>query len=86
MNLRGESTVEIRIFKGANLKSTVLKNLEFCKALVKYTQPGQASLAGLHNPVDFLGFVCKRKHEYRFLHRFLQKHGWTQKGAFLVSA
>ncbi len=74
LNDTNNNTVEIRIFRGCNKRTTVFKNLEFCKALYDYCQPGNTSIRSLETPSVFSAFVQKRAFEYRYLYKFMEKH------------
>lgn len=74
LNDANDATVEIRIFRGCNKRTTVFKNLEFCQALFDYCRPGNTSLRLLETPSAFSYFVQKHAFEYRYLVKFMTKH------------
>lgn len=69
----GRSTVEVRLFRGNLRFQRVLKNLEFCHALVLYCQ--DASAAKVASWGNFLGWLRPRCGEYPMLAGFLAAKG-----------
>jgi len=65
----GDKTVEIRMFRGNLRHERVIKNVEFCHALVTYC--GDASLATLENWQTFATWLMKRRGQYPALVKFL---------------
>lgn len=65
----GHYTVEIRIFRGNLRPERVLKNLEFCHALVAYTK--DCSIQDLASWSKFADWLLKRRGQYPELVKFL---------------
>ena len=65
----GPRTVELRLFKGNLRPERVLKNIEFCHAVVLYCR--DASMQTLENPEIFSQWLRKRRGEYPELVKFL---------------
>lgn len=65
----GPRTVEFRLFRGNLRPERVLKNLEFCHAVVSYCR--DASMQTLENPEEFSRWLLKRRGEYPELVKFL---------------
>jgi hypothetical protein len=69
INISGNRTVEIRMFRGNLRPERVLKNIEFCHALVRFCEVsgvGDSALFG-----NFLEFLRKRRKDYPELCNFL---------------
>lgn len=64
VNLRNPPTVEIRIFRGTLNPRRFYGNLEFCDALIAFTQPGEAGFKALTSPDAFLSFVGQRRRRW----------------------
>lgn len=65
----GPRTVEFRLFRGNLRPDRVLKNLEFCHAVVNYCK--DASMQTLENPELFSQYILKRRGEYPELVKYL---------------
>lgn len=76
VNLTNSRTVEIRIFRGNLRWERVIKNLEFCHALVTYCK--DASIRAVETPKDFLGWLVRHRAEYPYLTEFLASHGYFE--------
>ena len=76
LNDTNPNTIELRIFRGCNKRSTILKNLEFCQSLVDYCAPGKISLSQFEEPSQYLDFVEYHRKQYPHLIRFLTRHGF----------
>jgi len=66
-----KKTIEARIFRGNIRKDRILKNLEFYKALIDYTE--QAPIKTASDKNSFLSFVQKNKKLYSALDNFLSE-------------
>ncbi len=75
INLQNENTIEFRIFKGTLLLSSVLKNIEFCAALIEYCQ--QAGLNDLHY-MAFLRYVQRTPKVWPNLSAWLRGRGYIR--------
>lgn len=64
-------TVEIRIFKGNMRADRILKNIEFCHALVMYCR--QCSIRDADNSAKFKYFVSENRKDYPNLYNFLKE-------------
>lgn len=78
LNLTNYETVEFRFFKGTLHKQHVLKNVEFCDALIRFCWPSKVGYLDLkHNGVKlFCEYITKNKNEYPNLYDFLIKKGF----------
>lgn len=74
LNLLGEKTIEFRIFKSTKKLDIFLKNIEFCKALIKFTHPGMTSINESLNYKNFIHFTKLWRRDFPHLHRFVQKN------------
>ncbi len=72
LNINGENTIEFRIFKSTNDKKIFLKNIEFCRALIKFTDWSNNSLTDSSNFKLFVNYVMKSRKEYPYLSVFLK--------------
>lgn len=77
LNVSGMSTVEMRIFRASYRLDRVLKNLEFCKALVEFC--GTTSYAGL-GYARFATWVLGRRKSYPNLVKYVEEKGGWIKG------
>lgn len=79
LNLVNPETIEFRIFKGTLNLHILMKNIEFCDALVRFTWPsGNVSIRdikenGLKAFFDFVNTNINRK-RFPFLAQFLREH------------
>jgi len=73
LNLTNPETIEFRLFRGTFNKEEVLKNIEFCDALVRFTWPSRTSYAQLvkNGAEVFCSFVESNKKMYPELYKFL---------------
>lgn len=72
-----DRTLEIRMFRSNLRHERVLKNIEFCEAMVHYTR--ECSMREIESWNAFSDWLLKRKHEYPELVRFLDEkraHGF----------
>lgn len=76
INLTNEHTIEVRIFKGTLLYEGVMRNIEFCQALVQY-----ASTYGLGdmNIAGFCRFIAFSPREWPCLSMWLRAHDFIPK-------
>ena len=65
----GSQTVEIRMFRGTLRVDRILKNIEFCHALVLFCR--DASLTEIECWDEFAAWVLKRRSQYPHLVKFL---------------
>jgi hypothetical protein len=71
-------TIEFRIFKGNLRPDRILKNIEFCHAVVTYCR--DASMVAIETYSDFLAWLSKRRGTYPNLVKFLcEQQYMTQK-------
>lgn len=76
VNVNNAKTIEFRIFASTLSKKVFMKNLEFCRALVKFTHPSVTSIKEL-NYKKFYEFVSQRGEEYPHLIQFLNKNAYN---------
>jgi hypothetical protein len=76
LNLVNENTVEFRIFRGNTRADRILKNLEFCAALIAWTKTASLQALSFQN---FLAWLTKpeQRTEYSVLYAFLCDAGVT---------
>jgi len=75
LNVSGDMTVELRAFK-ANLRyERVMKNLEFCHAMVIFCR--DVSMRNIENWRAFTAFVATRRKTYKYLYAFMHEKGLT---------
>jgi hypothetical protein len=79
VNLLNRDTVEIRIFAGSVDLAIILKNLEFCHALLKFTFPGVASIAESGEVSEFIKFVKSSRLFYPNLVNYLAHNGYADR-------
>lgn len=72
LNLTGNQTVELRIFRGTLNAETFWKCIEFTEALVHFTATGQFSIREIR-PENFIKFVLRRQKQWPNLATFLRK-------------
>lgn len=72
LNLNNENTIEFRIFASTRDKRIFLKNIEFCKALIKFTDMSARSIQESQDYKRFIGFVFKNRKQYEYLALFLE--------------
>lgn len=72
LNLNNENTIEFRIFASTRDKRIFLKNIEFCKALIKFTDMSARSIQESQDYKKFIGFVFKYRKQYEYLALFLE--------------
>lgn len=77
INLCNRETIEFRIFKGTLLLSSVLKNIEFCAALIEYCK-GTAGLGDLRWEA-FCSWVERTPRVWPNLSAWLREHGFMRK-------
>jgi len=73
LNLNNPETIEFRLFRGTRDISVFMKNLEFCRALVKFTGWAHYSIGDSEKFSVFFDFVRKNRKEYNFLWNFLTR-------------
>lgn len=81
VNLNNENTVEIRLFASTKNKVIFFKNIEFVKALVKFTHPSVAGLKECESAECFYRFVMGARKEYPNLALFMKENEIFQKFA-----
>lgn len=69
LNVGGRGTVEVRMFRGNLRPERVLKNIEFCHALVTYC--ADCSIADIESWDKFADWLLKRRGQYPELVKFL---------------
>ena len=72
LNLNNYNTIEFRIFTSPKNHLTLLKNVEFCKALIKFTGMAEHSITDAKNYQVFCNYVKMYRKEYSFLAKFLK--------------
>jgi len=72
LNLTGNDTVELRIFRGTLNAETFWKCIEFTEALVHFTGTGQFGIKEIR-PENFIKFVLRRQKQWPNLAAFLRK-------------
>jgi hypothetical protein len=73
LNLNGENTIEFRIFRSTKNKEEFLKNLEFCRALIKFTGWSVVSVKEARDYRNFIQFIFSNKADYPYLVSYLRK-------------
>lgn len=75
LNLNGAETIEFRFFKSTLTKMVMLKNIEFCDALIRFTWPGVIGYDAFkkHGIKLFCEYIKENKDLYPNLHEFLIK-------------
>lgn len=73
LNLNNHKTIEFRIFNSPKNKATLLKNIEFCKALIKFTGMGEHSISEAKDFRVFCDYIKTYRKEYIFLAQFLKE-------------
>lgn len=71
INVTGGNTVEVRMFRGNLRPERVLKNLEFCHALVRFCETSGINQAASY--ALFLDWLNKNRRQYPHLIAFLQE-------------
>lgn len=74
VNLTNANTVEIRIFKSNLKKDSILRNIEFCAALVEFTWTSTRSIASAQSCKEFLRFVRSNRKFFPRLFSYLVKN------------
>lgn len=67
-----QETIEFRIFRGNLRPERVLKNIEFCHAVITYCQT--ASIPACQTSNDFIAWLGKNRGPYKNLVKFLAPH------------
>jgi hypothetical protein len=71
LNLYNRETIEFRIFKGTLKLSSILKNIEFCQALIAYCAPASRSLDDALDGDKWLEWMRKERKTYPNLAEWL---------------
>lgn len=71
LNLAHEATVEFRGFKGTVWPRHIIRNIEFCDALIKFTQPCTLSMESYKDYENFIKFVDVRRKTWPLLAEWL---------------
>ncbi len=81
LNLNNSETIEFRMFKSTLNKQMLLKNIEFCDALIRFTWPGICGYDAFKNDGVrlFCAYVKENKDIYPNLHEFLGKIKYLKK-------
>jgi hypothetical protein len=74
LNISGRQTIEFRLFRGNLRPERVLKNLEFCHAILTYC--ATASMRDVEQPQPFLDWLAARSKTYAHLTCFLRAAGF----------
>lgn len=74
INVTGSRTVEIRMFRGNLRPERVLKNIEFCHALVRFCEASSIKSAARFG--HFIEWLQKNRREYPNLVDFLTEKQW----------
>lgn len=69
VNLQNSETIEFRLFKGNLKRAGVLKCLEFCQAIIEYTQPASRSIADSLDYAKFIAWVTENSKRFPELHK-----------------
>jgi hypothetical protein len=75
INVTGHATVEIRMFRGNLRTERVLKNIEFCHALVMFCQSHGIAQAASYSL--FLSWLDRNRKPYPNLLAFLRERGYA---------
>jgi hypothetical protein len=73
LNVSGSNTIEFRLFKGNLRPERVIKNLEFCHALIRFCE--QNSVKASTRGPKFLQWLATRTQDYPALSQFLRDAG-----------
>jgi hypothetical protein len=71
VNCNGQQTLEFRIFRSTKDKHILIKNIEFCYALVKFQQAGNVGIKESALFDNFYKFVFEFRKDYPELWKFL---------------
>lgn len=74
LNLNGANTIEFRIFASPKDSKTLYKNIEFCKALIKFTECSMHSIEESKKNKVFCDFVARNRRDFPNLNNFLKKN------------
>lgn len=74
LNLNGDKTIEFRIFRSTKDPNELLKNIEFCKAMVKFTGSAEFSVEDSKKWKNFVDFSFSYGKDYMYLNRFLKRN------------
>lgn len=81
VNLQNRETIEFRIFKGTLKYESLMKNIEFCDALIRYMAPASRMLQEYLDTEQFVRFaLCERRFN-KTLNRNVRR--WPHLAAFL---
>lgn len=72
LNLNGDKTIEFRIFRSSKMPVEILKNIEFCRAMIKFTDWGVCSIQQAQQWKQFVNFVFSYKRDFPYLSNFLK--------------
>lgn len=73
LNLNNQETIEFRLFKSTRDIFDFTKNLQFCRAVVKFTDWSKFSISESKDFKTFFGFVRQNRKEYDVLWNFLTR-------------
>ena len=69
INLQNDETIEFRLFKGNLKRAGFFKCLEFCQAIIEYTQPASRSIADSLDYAKFVIWVTENSKRFPELHK-----------------
>lgn len=72
LNLNNDNTIEFRIFWATRDKRLFMKNIEFCKAMIKFADWATNSIKEATNFRKFVDWVYKNRKEYEYLALFFE--------------
>ncbi len=74
LNLNGDKTVEFRIFSSTIKRDNFLKNIEFCKSLIKFSDLAKNSIKDSQKHSVFCDYISENSKEYPFLYEFIENN------------
>lgn len=77
LNLTNRNTIEFRIFRGTLKVQSILKNIEFCAALINWARQAGTTCMGSHKA--FLAHVAKTPKVWPNLAAWLREHDYIAK-------
>jgi hypothetical protein len=78
LSLRKRETVELRVFRGTIQPGHILRNVEFCDALVKFCAPASRSFTEAADHRELIKFVDVGRKEWPELNRWMVAQGWIK--------
>lgn len=79
INVQNKETIEFRIFRGTARPKHILRNLEFCDAIISFCLPGDRSFRELTDYLAFIQFCSGRRKEWPLFNEWLEFHDLARK-------